>query len=462
MQLYNSLSRRKEEFRPIGDTVTLYVCGVTTSNYSHLGHALASVTFEVLHRYLEYRGYKVKRVQNFTDVDDKIIAQANKEGSTSELVAEKYRLAFVDDMAAFGVKPANIYPRATQEIPQIIDMISGLIEKGFAYEADGSVYYRVQNFPTYGALSGRALDEMLQGTRFDPEPRKEYPADFALWKLSKPGEPSWDGPWSKGRPGWHIECSAMARHHLGEQIDIHGGGLDLIFPHHENERAQSEAFTGRSPFARFWMHNGLLRLEGEKMSKSLGNIVRLRDALKRNTPDAIRLWFYSSHYRSPLVYDLASIDSQERAAHRLRAALGTQAAAGQGDGRGSVPAVDPAPYREQFEAAMDDDLNLPQGAAAVFELAREINRARDDGRDVRDAQATLRQLGGDVLGLNFQQLAPTDGPAVPEIAHLIAKRNELRAARRYADADAVRKQLLDMGVALMDSAEGTRWERVKR
>jgi cysteinyl-tRNA synthetase len=460
IQLYNSLSRRKEEFRPLGDTVNIYVCGVTTSNFSHIGHALSSVTFEVLHRYLEYRGFKVKRAQNFTDVDDKIIAQASREGSNPDSVAAKYMDAFNEDMAAFGVRPATLRPRATQEIPQIIEMVKGLIEKGFAYEAEGSVYYRVRNFPTYGALSGRTLDEMLQGTRFDPEPGKEYPADFALWKLSKPGEPSWESPWSKGRPGWHIECSAMSLHHLGEQIDIHGGGLDLIFPHHENERAQSEAFTGKSPFARFWMHNGLLRLEGEKMSKSLGNIVRLRDALKRNTPDAIRLWFYSSHYRSPLVYDLESIDAQERAAHRLRAALASPAAAGQSDGRGSAPAVDPAPYREQFEAAMDDDLNVPQGVAAVFELAREINRARDEGRDVREARATLRQLGGDVLGLSFSAPASTGGPADPEIEQLIGKRNALRAEKRYADADAVRNQLLEMGVALMDSAEGTRWERV--
>jgi cysteinyl-tRNA synthetase len=370
--------------------------------------------------------------------------------------------AFNEDMTALGVRPADVRPQATQEVPQIIAMIRGLIDKGFAYEAEGSVYYRVRNFETYGALSGRSLDEMLQGTRFDPEPGKEHPADFALWKLSKPGEPAWDSPWSKGRPGWHIECSAMSLHHLGEQIDIHGGGLDLIFPHHENERAQSEAFTGKSPFARYWVHNGLLRLEGEKMSKSLGNIVRLRDALKRNTPDAIRLWFYSSHYRSPLVYDLDSIDAQERAAHRLRSAVDTTGGQQGQDGRSSGPRVDPGPYREQFEAAMDDDLNLPQGVAAVFELAREINRGRDEGRDVREAQATLRQLGGDVLGLNFQQPKAGDGISDDEVERLIAQRNQLRAERRYADADAVRRDLLEKGVALMDSAEGTRWERVKK
>jgi cysteinyl-tRNA synthetase len=431
------------------------------------------VTFEVLHRYLEYRGYRVKRVQNFTDVDDKIIAQALREGSTSESVAAKYMAAFIEDMAGLGVRPATVRPQATLEVPQIIEMVSGLIDRGNAYEAEGSVYFRVRSFRTYGALSGRTVDEMLEGTRFEPEPGKETPADFALWKLSKPGEPAWDSPWGRGRPGWHIECSAMSLHHLGEQIDIHGGGLDLIFPHHENERAQSEAYTGKSPFVRFWMHNGLLRLDGEKMSKSLGNIVRLRDALARNSADAIRLWFFSSHYRAPLVYDLEAIDAQERAAHRLRAALeggnaGTHAGGGSGNGPArngpakNGPAVDPAPFREQFESAMDDDLNLTQGVAAVFELAREINRARDEGRDVREAQAVLRRLGGDVLGLSFRAPVATGGPSDEEIERLIARRNALRAEKRYADADAVRKQLDELGVALMDSAGGTRWERVRK
>jgi cysteinyl-tRNA synthetase len=421
------------------------------------------VTFEVLHRYLEYRGYRVKRVQNFTDVDDKIIAQALREGSTSEAVAAKYMTAFNEDMAGLGIRPATVRPQATLEVPQIIEMVRGLIDRGNAYEAEGSVYFRVRSFKTYGALSGRSVDEMLEGTRFEPEPGKESPADFALWKLSKPDEPAWDSPWGRGRPGWHIECSAMSLHHLGEQIDIHGGGLDLIFPHHENERAQSEAYTGKAPFVRFWMHNGLLRLEGEKMSKSLGNIVRVRDALKRNSADAIRLWFYSSHYRAPLVYDLDAIDAQERAAHRLRAALedgGTGAGSSRGGSGG--PAVAPAPFREQFEAAMDDDLNLPQGVAAVFELAREINRARDEGRDVREAQTVLRRLGSEVLGLSFQGLPTAGGPSDQEIELLIARRNALRAERRYADADAVRKQLVEMGVALMDSAGGTRWERIRK
>lgn len=455
IRLYNTLSRKKEEFRPAGPTVTLYVCGVTTSNYSHLGHALASVTFEVLERYLQYRGHVVKRVQNFTDVDDKIIAQAQRENSTSEAVAAKYMDAFNEDMAALNVRPPAARPRATLEIPGIIEMIKGLVDKGFAYEAEGSVYFRVRNFDSYGRLSGRSLEEMLQGTRFDPEPGKEYPADFALWKLSKPGEPAWDSPWSKGRPGWHIECSAMSKRHLGDQIDIHGGGLDLIFPHHENERAQSEAFTGKSPFVRYWMHNGLLRLEGEKMSKSLGNIVRLRDALKANSPDAIRLWFFSSHYRAPLLYDTDSINAQERAAQRLRTAL--EPAEGN-----AAPAVDPQDYRERFEAAMDDDLNAPQAVAALFELGREINRGKDEGRDVREAQQTLRRLGGNVLGLSFAPPSAAEGPDESTIQGLISRRNELRAARKFADADAVRKQLLEMGVALKDSADGTRWERIRK
>jgi len=452
MRLYNTLTRRKEEFEPAGDAVTLYVCGITTSGYFHLGHALSSVVFDVLHRYMEYRGYAVKRVMNFTDVDDKSIARAEEEGISNEEVAEKYIAAFFRDADALNLKRATVYPRATAEIPRIVELVRGLEEKGLAYEAYGSVYYRVRRDPDYGKLSGRSVDELLEGVRLDVEPGKEDPADFALWKASKPGEPAWDSPWGKGRPGWHIECSAMAIHHLGETIDIHGGGLDLIFPHHENEVAQSESFTGRVPFARFWMHNGLVRLAGDKMSKSVGNLVNVRDALERHSADSIRLWMLSSHYRSPLLYEEESIRAQERALRRLRAAVAA-------DSPGGRTALDPAQFEADFVQAMEDDLNTPKALASLFDLVRDINRNRDAGAGVAEAQETLGRLAG-ILGLTLAEPeTATGGVSEDEIGALIQRRKALRADRRFADADAIRADLAARGVALTDSPEGTTWSR---
>ena len=453
MRLYNTLTRRKEEFEPAGDVATLYVCGITTSGYFHLGHALSSVVFDVLHRYLEYRGYAVKRVMNFTDVDDKSIARAAEEGISNEEVAEKYIAAFFQDADALNLKRASVYPRATAEIPRIVELVRGLEEKGLAYEADGSVYYRVRRDPDYGKLSGRSVDELLEGVRLDVERGKEEPADFALWKASKPGEPAWDSPWGEGRPGWHIECSAMAIHHLGETIDIHGGGLDLVFPHHENEVAQSESFTGRTPFARFWMHNGLVRLAGDKMSKSIGNLVNVRDALERYSADAIRLWMLSSHYRSPLLYDEESIGAQERALRRLRAAVTA-------DSSGGRVALDPAQFEADFVQAMEDDLNTPKALASLFDLARDINRNRDAGAGVAEARETLGRLAG-ILGLTLAEPeTAAGGVSEDEIEALIQERATLRADRRFAEADAVRADLAARGVALADSPEGTTWSRV--
>ena len=453
MQLYNTLTRQKETFEPAGGEVTLYVCGITTSGYAHVGHALNSIAFEVLHRYLEYRGHKVKRVQNFTDIDDKVIARARIEKTTTEAVAEKYIAAFLEDMDALNWRRPTLFPRATEEIPEIIKLISGLVEKGFAYEAMGSVYFRVRKAAGYGKLSHRSVDEMLEGTRVEPEPGKEDAPDFALWKASKPGEPWWDSPWGNGRPGWHIECSAMAMRYLDETVDIHGGGLDLVFPHHENEIAQSEAFTGK-PFARFFAHNGLLQLSGDKMSKSVGNIVRLRDALQQHSADAIRLWMLKSHYRSPLLYDDEEIESQERALHRLRNALDGQASE-RSDG-----VLDPGRFKERFVAGMDDDLNTPQAVAAIFDLVRQINRARNEGLNVTQCVAMLRELTG-VLGLTLQAPeAKADALPAGEIERLIEKRAGLRSERQFAEADAVRTQLEARGIALADSPEGTTWTRV--
>ncbi|MCH7738697.1 MAG: cysteine--tRNA ligase [Chloroflexi bacterium] len=454
MQLYNTLTRQKEEFQPAGDEVSMYVCGVTVYDYSHVGHALSAITFEVLHRYLEYRGYKVRRVVNFTDVDDKIIARSEREGVSTEEISKRFTEAYLEDMDALNILPPTLYPKATEEIPQIVELISDLIGKGFAYEAEGSVYFRVRNDESYGELSHRTLEDMMQGTRFELESGKEYPADFALWKLSKPGEPAWESPWSKGRPGWHIECSAMAYHHLGDVIDIHGGGLDLIFPHHENEVAQSRAYTGKSEFARFWLHNGMLRLSGEKMSKSTGNIVRVRDALKTHSSDAFRLWIFSSHYRSPLLYEEEGLEAAERAARRLRNALNAPA-----NPTAEEP-LDPARYKERFIEAMEDDLNLPQATAALFDLVRDINRSRDTGMDVSGARDTLRELSG-VLGLTLEgPAAQTDGPSDAEIEEMIGERALARSESRYEDADTIRDRLDALGISISDSADGTSWSRV--
>lgn len=453
VRLYSTLTREKAELEPVDGEVKLYVCGVTVYDHAHVGHGMSYIIFDVLRRYLKWRGFKVKHVQNFTDVDDKIINRANEEGVPSEQIAEIFVESFFDDIDALNVERADLYPKATGEIPQIIDMISKLLDQGAAYEADGSVYFRVDADPDYGKLSHRSIEDMLEGTRFDVEPGKERPADFALWKASRPGEPAWPSPWGEGRPGWHIECSAMAMHHLGESVDIHGGGNDLIFPHHENELAQSETATGVKPFARFWMHNGMLRLEGEKMSKSLGNLVTVQEAVKRWSPDAIRLWILSSHYRSPLLYDPDNIEGQERALRRIRNSLDVESQAG-------AEAVEASAFRDRFTAAMDDDLGTPQAIATLFDLCREIYRGRNEGLDVGDAQATLRELAG-VLGLTLETPAVADGViSEVEIGALIQERADARAAKRFADADAIRDRLEDAGIALADSSQGTTWTRL--
>ena len=457
MKLYSTLTRDKRDFEPAGNAVTMYVCGITASNSSHVGHALSSVVFDVLHRYLEFRGYEVRRVQNFTDVDDKIITKANAEGLTSDEVSEKYIEEFFTDMDELNVRRATVHPRATQEIPGILKMIEGLIGEGNAYPAtdkSGSVYFRVNSDPEYGKLSGRTVEELLEGVRVDIEPGKESPADFALWKASKSGEPAWDSPWGQGRPGWHIECSAMALEYLGETIDIHGGGLDLVFPHHENELTQSESYTGQKPFARFWLHNGLLRLDGAKMSKSLGNLVTVRDALDSNSADAIRMYILTSHYRSPLLYDEGNIHTQERAARRLRQAVTSGSSADSGK------SVDPKPFRDRYIQAMEDDLNTPRALAAIFDLAHEINRGRDAGNDLVDAQETMRSLSS-VLGLTLADPgASEDGLSDDDIKARLASRSEARTNRDFAAADAIRNELVEAGVLIEDGPGETTWTRI--
>jgi len=451
VRLYSTMSRTVEEFTPAGDEVLMYVCGPNLYDPCHLGHAMSYIIFDVLRRYLEFRGLVVKHVQNFTDIEDKIILRAQAENTTIDALAEKYIEQFHADMRALNVQEAYVYPRATHEIPAIITMVQKLIETGHAYEAGGDVYYRVRRMDGYGKLSGRNVDDLMAGARIEPGELKEDPADFVLWKGAKEGEPAWDSPWGKGRPGWHIECSAMAMRHLGETLDIHGGGQDLIFPHHENEIAQSEAYTGKVPFVRFWVHNGLMRLPGseEKMTRHLGNLVPIYEALDAYGLDALKVFILGSHYRGPLAYSIESLEASKRAAERLRlAARLPQTSAG-------APAVDGQPFYGRFIESMDDDLNTSGAIAAMFDLAREINRGRDEGRAIEDAQATLRELAG-VLGLTLVE--PEAGQAVgPFIDLLVELRTELRGKREFELADRIRKRLEEAGVTLEDGAEGTRW-----
>jgi len=453
MKVFNTLSGRKEEFRPKGETVTMYVCGVTVYDDCHIGHAMSYVAFDVVRRYLEFRGYKVKHVQNFTDIDDKIINRAQKLGVSSQDLAEKHIAEYFKDMDALNIRRAHVYPKATEEVPKIIEVVQGLIAKGQAYEAGGSVYFRVKTFPGYGKLSHQDVNEMKFSGGVE-ELDKEDPLDFALWKAAKPGEPSWSSPWGEGRPGWHIECSAMSLKYLGEGLDIHGGGQDLIFPHHENEITQSEAFTGVVPFARYWMHNGLLQLAGDKMSKSLGNLITVKQALERYSPDAIRLFILGSHYRSPLTFGVEILQAAEAGLERLR-----QAAKKDTGEMGSKGALDGGPYRSKFIESMDDDFNAAQAVAVLFDLARAINRAREEKQDVSQARRTLVELAG-VLGFTLVELSRPMLAAEPFIELLISIRNDLRQAKQWQLADKVRDQLAASGIALEDMPRGTVWKRI--
>ncbi|MEX1253804.1 MAG: cysteine--tRNA ligase [Dehalococcoidia bacterium] len=452
MKLRNTLTGQAEEFKPQGDVVSMYVCGVTPYDMNHVGHAMSYISFDVLRRYLEFSGYQVRHVQNFTDIDDRIITRANKAGVTINEFTEGMIERYHEDMRALNILPPHVYPRATEEIPAMIEMITGLIDRGFAYVSEGDVYYRVQGKDDYGKLSHRTLDSMIAGARVEVDELKEHPMDFALWKAAKPDEPSWESPWGPGRPGWHIECSAMSLRYLGEQIDIHGGGEDLIFPHHENEIAQTEAYTGKAPFVRYWVHNAWVKAGEEKMSKSLGNFVTIADALARWPADAIRMWVLTSHYRTPLSYTEEALQAAKRGGERLRIA-----ARAPSDGAAAGGEIDAAPYRDSFIEAMDDDLNTSKALAALFDLAHEISRARDEGRPVAGAQAALLELA-DVLGLTLTE-AETDMGAAPFIELLIALRGELREAKQFALADRVRDGLTELDIALEDTPQGTVWRR---
>ena len=456
IRLTNTLTRQLEEFEPQGDPVTMYVCGITPYDESHIGHAMSYVVFDVLKRFLTWRGYRVKHVQNFTDVDDRIIERANRLKIGTEELAEKFIALYMDDMRDLNVLPADEYPRATREIDGMVQIIQGLIDKGFAYEAPSDlsewsdVYYRVGAKDDYGKLSHRSQDTLLAGARVDPAEHKENQADFALWKGAKAGEPSWDSPWGKGRPGWHIECSAMSLRYLGPSIDIHGGGEDLIFPHHENEIAQTEAYSGVQPFVRYWVHNAWVKMGEEKMSKSLGNFITIRDGLKKVGGDALRLWILTSHYRKPLTFTEETLEASKHAIERLRTAARTEST-----GRADDDGIDLQAYKDRFTAALDDDLNTPQALAVLFDLAKDVNRARDGGRGAQGAQALLLELS-DVLGLRLER-AEESIEAAPFIELLVQIRSELRAAKQWQLADRVRDGLAALHVTLEDTPRGTTW-----
>ncbi len=470
IKIYNTLSGQKDDLVPQGDTIRMYVCGVTPYAPCHLGHAMSYIVFDTIRRYLEFRGHKVKYVQNFTDIDDKIIARANELGIPPKELAEGFITQYFTDMDALNVKRADVYPRATEEIPKIIEMVQGLIQKGHAYQAGSDVYFRVTSDPDYGKLSRRDLEDMVAGARIDVDEAKEHPLDFVLWKATKPGEPYWQSPWGQGRPGWHIECSAMCLEHLGETVDIHGGGQDLIFPHHENEIAQSESFTSVTPFVRFWLHNGLMQLGEDKMSKSSGRIIAVSEALAKYSADAIRLWVLSSHYRSPITYSDEAIASMEQGLEGLLHAAYID------HDEAATTLVEPEPYREQFIEAMEDDFNTPQAIAVLFNLARQINRGHTEGLNVLKAYHTLRELAG-VLGLTLEvwrkpeipferliELVVKYGLDAKEatdtdraISLLNEKRARLRQEKKWQLGDEIRSDLKGLGIALEDTPQGTVW-----
>jgi cysteinyl-tRNA synthetase len=461
MRIYNTLTRQKEPFETLQPgKVSMYVCGPTVYSKAHVGHAMSALVFDIVHRYLEYRGYQVRHAMNYTDVDDKIIQRANEQGVNPIDLAETYINEFGQHLQDLNVLPAALYPRATEEMDQIIQMVHGLVDKGYAYAVDGDVYFRVERDKDYGKLSGRRLEDMLAGARVDVDERKENPMDFALWKSAKPGEPSWDSPWGRGRPGWHIECSAMNLHHLGPQIDIHGGGNDLIFPHHENEIAQSECLTGL-PFARYWMHNGMMQLSGEKMSKSLGNLVTIEDFLAEHEADVLRMMVLNSSYRNPLTFSDEVIAQAEKALERLRSALRPAFAANGAAAPEAEEALNKqaAATRQGFLEAMDDDFNTAGALGYLFELVRAVNQARDAGvgaAPLSAAAGVLRELAG-VLGLRLERGEQEGGRAAPFVDLLIEVRAELRRQKLWAVADQVRKRLAELGVILEDGKEGTTW-----
>jgi cysteinyl-tRNA synthetase len=475
LMIYNTLSGKKEPFEPLEpNTVRMYVCGVTVYDYCHIGHARSALVFDVIRRYLEYSGYRVEFVKNFTDVDDKIIKRANEQGVSCDQITAKYIQAYYEDMRRLGIRPASIEPKATEHITDIIRLTQRLMDRGLAYQVDGDVYFEVAKYPAYGRLSKRRLDDLKAGARVDVDERKRDPMDFALWKSSKPGEPAWDSPWGPGRPGWHIECSAMSIRHLGETFDIHGGGMDLIFPHHENEIAQSCGATGKE-FARYWVHNGFVQIKQEKMSKSLGNFFTIREIFEKSewreevTAEILRYFLLSTHYHGPLEFSDQGLKEAKQALNGFYDLFARLAEPGgrMPAGEGLTRAIERC--RAAFKAAMDDDFNTPVAIAEVQRLRSDVNKLLDQGlsADARKlARDEFRSLGR-VLGL-FQldtwqfKTVEQAGEALTDalIEAKVQERNEARRKKDFKRADEIRQYLADHGIIIEDKPDGTsRWKR---
>jgi len=480
LKVYNTLGKRKMDFVPKNEgKVGMYVCGVTVYDYCHIGHARSALAFDMIYRYLKYRGYDVTYVRNFTDIDDKIIARAKEEGVDFREISERYIEAFYEDMDSLGLLRPDVEPKATEHIPEMIEMVKALIDKGYAYEVEGDVYYNVEGFKEYGKLSGRSPDELKVGARIEIDEKKKNPLDFALWKASKPNEPFWESPWGLGRPGWHIECSVMSMKYLGPTLDIHGGGLDLVFPHHENEIAQSEAYTGE-PFALYWLHNGFVSVEKEKMSKSLGNVLLIKDMLKTYHPEILRLFLLSTHYRSPIDFSFSAIEETKEALDRLYRAL--ELAEELKGERGEIKSSEGKDVAETLNkkkrdliAAMDDDFNSALALAKVFEGARELNRfvtksAQATGEKAAVAERFLdlvestRDIFG-ILALTSKEWFTASKEELPisvqEIENLIKERDEARRKKDWKKADSIRQMLNEKGIILEDTPKGTVW-RLKK
>ncbi|OUN00720.1 MAG: cysteine--tRNA ligase [Firmicutes bacterium ZCTH02-B6] len=492
IRVYNTLTRRKEVFEPVEPGhVRIYACGVTPYAEAHIGHARPALLWSVIRKYLQWRGFRVTLVQNFTDVDDKIIQRARERGEEPLALADRFAAQYLDAMRRLGIEEADHYPRVSQHIREIVEMIAVLEQKGFAYAVDGDVFFDVTRFPDYGKLSGQRMEELMAGTRFETDERKRNPMDFALWKAAKPGEPSWESPWGPGRPGWHIECSAMSLAYLGNSFDFHGGGMDLVFPHHENEIAQSEAYTGQPPFVRFWVHNGLVKMGAEKMSKSLGNVVGIDELLERHPAALIRFLLLNTHYRSPVEFSGQALAEARKGWQRLNGAFlelkawlrDTTGGHASGKTESEWARLDEAGLRfletvnqtpARFDAAMADDFNTPLAIAVLFDLARETNGFRQRllkrGQGATPAETALMQralgvykrLGGWLLGILDERAEVGTGESPQLLAGvlglLLEVRQEARARKDWATADRIRDRLRELGVVVEDTPAGSRWK----
>lgn len=472
IMVYNTLTRRKEEFIPREKgKVGIYVCGITPYDYAHIGNARPPVVWDVIRRFLRSCGYKVFMVQNVTDVDDKIIRRAQQEGCSPLELSAKYARIYFEDLAALGVEEPDVRPKVSEHIPEIVAMVEQLVNKGHAYEVEGDVYFAVESFPEYGKLSGRSLDEMTAGARVEVDTRKRHPMDFALWKAAKPGEPAWDSPWGKGRPGWHIECSTMSLKYLQPGFDFHGGGADLVFPHHENEIAQSEAATGSKPFVRYWLHTGFITTGGDKMSKSLGNIVTIRQVMEDFSPLAVRFWLLGTHYRNPLSFGQQELQSAARGLERLETAeanwrrlLGEKPVKQQEKEAGRLRQV-VKESRERFFEAMRDDFNTATALGSLYEMVREVNKwclSREfqmtgEGREVLAEALAVLEEEGEILGIRRKETVQALDEQ--EIKEMLARRRQARAEKNYALADQIREELKNRGIIIEDTPQGTRWRR---